>query len=168
MPSEALMNLITAAIVVSAVALLFQTLMLYGMFRSVRALRRQVTEFLPKAEEFVVSTQRSMSESRREIQEVTSKATAVLDSTQRQLERVDDLLGDATTRAKAQLERVELVVEDTVSRVHRTVVELNEGILRPIRELNGLAIGLRVALQTLLRGGRPTVAQATSDEEMFI
>jgi hypothetical protein len=168
MPAEALMNVITAAVVVSALALLLQTLMLFGMFRSVKALRQQVAEFLPKAQTFLANTEKSLADSRREIQEVTTKAGSVLDSTQKQLVRVDDLLGDATTRAKAQLERVELVLDDSVGRIHRTVVELNEGILRPLREINGLAIGLRVAFQTLLRGGRPNVAQATSDEEMFI
>ena len=92
----------------------------------------------------------------------------MLDTTQKQLVRVDDVLGEATSRAKVQMERVELVLDDTISRVHGTVMELNNGILRPLRELNGLALGIRAAFQHLVRGGRPNVAQATSDEEMFI
>jgi hypothetical protein len=162
------MNVITAAVVVSSIALLLQTLMVFGMFRSVKALRQQITEFIPKAQVFLTSSEKSLSDSRREIQEITTKASSILDITQKQLARVDDVMGDATTRAKAQIERVEMVLDDSVSRIHKTVVELNDGILRPLREINGFAIGLRVAFQTLLRGGRPNVAQATSDEEMFI
>jgi ElaB/YqjD/DUF883 family membrane-anchored ribosome-binding protein len=168
MPSEALIYVMTAAVVVSALALLFQAMMLFGMARSVKSLREQVTTFLPKAEAFLSGAEKRLSDSRREIQEVTSKATAVLDSTQKQLAKVDEILSDAGARAKAQIEHVEMVVEDSVDRVHKTVVELNDGILRPIREINGVAAGLRAAFQHLLRGGRPNVAQATADEEMFI
>jgi ABC-type transporter Mla subunit MlaD len=168
MPPDALINVLTAAVAVSAVALLLQTLILFGLFRAIRGLRAEVAAFVPKAEAFLSSTEKSLAESRQQIQEVTAKAGIVLDSTQKQLVRVDDVLGDATTRVKAQMERVELVLDDLVTRIHKTMVELNEGILRPLREINGVVIGLRVGIQHLLRGGRPNVAQATADEEMFI
>jgi hypothetical protein len=40
--------------------------------------------------------------------------------------------------------------------------------MKPVKELNGLAAGIRAAFAHLTRSGRPSVAQATSDEEMFI
>jgi hypothetical protein len=40
--------------------------------------------------------------------------------------------------------------------------------MRPLREVNGIAAGVRAALNALARGNRPTVDRATSDEEMFI
>jgi hypothetical protein len=75
---------------------------------------------------------------------------------------------DASSRAKVQLEKMEMVVDDTVSRVHQTVTVVNSGVIRPIRELQGVAAGVRTAVQYLLQGGRPSVAQATQDDEMFI
>jgi hypothetical protein len=168
MSQEALINVMTGAVVVSAVALLMQTLVVFGMFRALKALREQVTAFLPKADAFLSTTEKQLTESRREIQDVTAKASNVLDITQKQLQRVDEILGDATVRAKAQMERAELVLDDSVSRIHKTVVELNDGILKPVREITGLAAGLRAAFQHFLHRGRPSVAQATADEEMFI
>jgi hypothetical protein len=41
--------------------------------------------------------------------------------------------------------------------------------MRPLREIHGVAAGLRATLLHLASGGRSTsVAQATQDEEMFI
>ncbi|MBK5291627.1 MAG: hypothetical protein JJE04_08145 [Acidobacteriia bacterium] len=168
MSTDALIKVMTAAVVLSAVALVAQACLIFGIFKAMKAVRDQLNEFLPKAESFLAHTERTLEESRLQVQEVSLKANTVLDLTKKQLERVDEVLGEAANRAKVQLERVELVLDDTISRVHDTVVTLNNTILRPMRELNGLASGLKAALQFLLRGGRPTVAQATADEEMFI
>jgi|SRR5688572_14345345 len=176
MSNDALIQVMTGAVVVSAVALLLQMMILFGMFRAVKAMREQVNDLLPKVEAFlpkahslVASAEKTLDESQRKIAEITTKANNVLDITQKQLTRVDELVGDATTRARNQMDRVELVLDDSVNRVHRTVVELNNGILRPIREINGVAMGLRAAFHQLIRGGRPNnVDRVTADEEMFI
>jgi hypothetical protein len=61
-----------------------------------------------------------------------------------------------------------MVIDDTMSRAHETVAMVHGGILRPLREIHGIAAGVRTAINHLARGGRPSVAQATHDEEMFI
>jgi hypothetical protein len=66
------------------------------------------------------------------------------------------------------MERVEMVLDDTMSRAHETVATVHNGIMRPLRELNGIAIGIKTAFAFMARGNRPSVAQVTSDEEMFI
>ena len=75
---------------------------------------------------------------------------------------------DTLQRAKVQLERIELVMGDTVERVHHTVVALNNTLLKPAREVSGVASGVKAAVKHLMNANRPTPAQATSDEEMFI
>jgi hypothetical protein len=59
-------------------------------------------------------------------------------------------------------------LDDTLSRTHETVALLHDGIMKPLREVNGIAAGVRAALGAMARGNRPTVDRATSDEEMFI
>jgi hypothetical protein len=61
-----------------------------------------------------------------------------------------------------------MVMDDTVTRVQETVNLVHTGVMRPLRQVNGVAAGIRTAVAQLMRGGRPSVAQATSDEEMFI
>ena len=168
MSPDSLLNVMAAAVAVSAVALVAQAVMVFGMFRAIRALRDQVSSFLPRAERFVANTEKALAENQQQIKEVTSRAISVLDEASKQMVRVDAFVGDFTTKARAQMERLEIVLDDSVSRAHHTVVQLNNTVTKPMRELAGLTAGFRAALQYFISGGRPNVAQATSDEEMFI
>jgi hypothetical protein len=85
-----------------------------------------------------------------------------------QLKRTDDFLIEATARARAQLDRVELVLDDSISRVHETVLFLNQGVLGPVQQMSGVVAGVRSAIDFLFRGSKPDVSRATTDEEMFI
>ncbi|MBL8293053.1 MAG: hypothetical protein JNN08_14500 [Bryobacterales bacterium] len=168
MNSDQLLIVMTSAVVVSAIAIVLQALILFGMFRSVRSLKERVDEFIPRAEAILGKAEKSLDETVGEVKSLSARAMSLVDSAQKQVTRVDEVLGDVTVRAKTQLDRVELVLDDTVGRVHETVVRLNNGVLRPVKEINGVAAGLRAAIQQLARSRRPSVAQATSDEEMFI
>jgi len=102
------------------------------------------------------------------VSELMGKVQEVADMSKVQLVKLDGLVTDATERAKVQMDRAELVLDDTVGRVHETVSTVHHGIMRPVREVSGLAQGVRAAVNTLLRGNRPSVQEATQDEEMFI
>jgi ABC-type transporter Mla subunit MlaD len=119
-------------------------------------------------ESLVDSTKIAVEQSRKQIVDITTSANQILESTKSQLAMVEEVVSDASARAKVQLERVELVLDDTLSRAHETVATVHDGIMRPLRELNGIAAGVKSALAYLARGNRPSVDQATSDEEMFI
>ena len=166
--TETYVGWIAAAVILSALALLAQAIVFFAIFRQLKSLNDQVTAFIPRAEALLISAEKTLTESKAQILEVVSKANTVLDSTQAQLSRFDGLVGDATERARHHLERAELIVEDSLDRIHKTVVQVNEVVLWPMREMSGLAAGMRAAFGALFRGGRPSVAQATADEEMFI
>jgi ElaB/YqjD/DUF883 family membrane-anchored ribosome-binding protein len=102
------------------------------------------------------------------IDQVESSSSSILDTTKQQLVKVDELLSDATSRARSQMDRAEMVLDDTMTRVHQTVSTVQSGVLRPVREVQGLFAGVKGALTYLSKAGRPTVDHATSDEEMFI
>jgi len=106
--------------------------------------------------------------SKSEVQQLLAKAHEMVDLSKEQLVKLDGVVTDATERAKVQMDRAELVLDDTVGRVHESVATVHNGIMKPIREVSGVAVGFRTALNHLLRGTRPMVNQATQDEEMFI
>jgi hypothetical protein len=66
------------------------------------------------------------------------------------------------------MDRAEIVLDDTLNRTQETVATFHNGIMRPLRQITGVAAGIRGALDYFLKGGRPNVSQATQDEEMFI
>jgi endonuclease III len=175
MDNQAWFILLSVFAGISAIALCIQAGMLYGVYKSARATEEQVKRvipqvesMIPKVERLVVSSTDAVDMSRRQIEEITTKASDILDVTRVQLARIDGVLEDASIRAHAQLAHAEMVIDDTMSRAQETVSTVHKGIMKPLREIEGVAAGVRTAIFYLMRGGRPSPAQATADEEMFI
>jgi hypothetical protein len=168
MNSDSLIAVMTVAVGLSAIAMVAMAIMVFSILRSITAVRSQVEVFLPKAESLVNAANRTLAENQQQIKDITTRAAQVAETAQKNAVRLDAVIEDAVERAKVQLERLELVMNDTVERVHNTVVSVNSAVLRPMREVSGVASGVKAAVQQLMRSNRPTPAQATSDEEMFI
>jgi len=168
MDQTTLLYVMTAFVIISAIALCIQAGMLAGMYRTTRSLQQSILPLIPKVEALVDSAKTTVEQSKKQIAEITARTNEILDSTKHQLAMVEEVVTDATARAKVQLERVEMVVDDTVTRAHETIATLHDGVMRPLRQVNGVAAGLRTALMFLARGNRPSVDRVTTDEEMFI
>jgi hypothetical protein len=168
MSQETLITVMTIFVLVSAIALCIQAGLLFGIYRTTRSLQKQATSLMPQVKSILSKADTTLDESRKQIVEITTKANAMLDLGKSQLVKLDSVVTDASNRAKVQLERAELVVDDTVSRVHESVTAVHNGIVKPVREIQGLATGVKAAVQHFLRGNRPSVAQATHEDEMFI
>lgn len=154
-------------VAVSAVALVFQAAMLFGVYKATATLRDKVLTTLPKVEALLESSRTTVEEARVTLIEVRVKSTAILDAGQKQMKQLEALLNDASERTSRQMAYAEAVVEDTLNRVESTVNMVHSGVLKPIRGINGLAAGVSAAIQYLLnRKNNPR--RATLDEEMFI
>jgi len=180
--NDMLFAVMTFFVFLSAVALCIQAAMLIGVWKTTKALQQQVTSIMPRVQSVLTKAESTLDENRRNILDVTTKATELaakaneigaravemMDLGKAQLQKLDLVVTEATDRARVQLERAELVVDDTLGRVNQTVTAVHNGVLRPVREVQGIAAGVRAALDHLMRGGRPSVADATHDDEMFI
>lgn len=174
--------LISVFVGISAIALCIQAGMLVAIFKTARATEEQVKRLvpkveavipkvealLPKVESLVVRSTEVVEMSRLQIHDITTKASDILDLARVQMARIDGVIEDASERAHNQLAHAEMVIDDTMSRAQETVSTVHSGIMKPLREINGVAAGVRSAIFYLVRGGRPSPAQATADEEMFI
>lgn len=159
---------IMAFVALAAISMLAQAIATMRVMRTVRELQQQVTPLIPRAEAALETARETLVEARGNLREISARTVAVLDNAKAQLARVEDVVTDAAARAKNQLERTEMVVEDTVSRVHETVAAVHSTILKPIREVNGLAAGIRAGVSQLFRRRREGLERVTQDEEMFI
>jgi len=175
MNETTLLYVMTAFVIISAIALCIQAGMLAGIYKTIQRMQETINPLVPKVESLVEKTSATVEQSSRQITEITTRANVILesskdilDSTKRQLAIVEDVVGDVAVRARVQMDRAELVLDDTLSRAHETIAVFHDGVMRPLREVNGLAAGIRAALGALARGNRPTPDRATSDEEMFI
>ena len=196
MDNQTLLYIMTAFVVIAGLSLLLQLGMLFGIYRTAKATERKVAALAPKVESLIpkieslipkveslipkveslianvesliLSSQKIVDNGRQQIADIVGRTTEILDSTKRQLGKIEEVVNDASGRAKVQLEKAEMVIDDTMSRAHETVAMVHNGITRPLREINGIAAGVRAAMQHLARSSRPSVAQATHDDEMFI
>jgi len=162
-----LLIIITVFVFVAAVALCIQAGLLFAIYRATRAFEEKAVPLIPKIDALVESSRAAVDDSRVQIHEITVKTNEILDSTKKQLARIDEVMEDATARARVQMDRAELVIDDTMERAQETVALVHAGIMKPLREIQGVAAGIRASLNFLMRGRRDPV-QATADEEMFI
>jgi len=160
--------LIAVFVAVSAAALIFQAAMLYGTYRASRELRDKIIPLTVKVDALVETSRVTIDEARVKMTEISTSANQILDAAKEQMAIVEEVLQDASIRTRRQLERAEIVVDDALTRAQDTVELVHKGVLAPIRGINGVAAGVRAALQFLMRGTRPSPDQVTVDEEMFI
>jgi hypothetical protein len=168
MNSDAAFVLLAIAVAVSSLALLATALSAVGVYRTVRRLERDVEPLIPQVTQTLQIAEQTLTETVTQVRELSVKAHNVLDATQTQLNALDEARTEISTRFRIQAERAELVLDDTLSRLQEVVGVIHSGVMRPVREVTGILAGIRTAFHTFLQNRRPSVAQATQDEEMFI
>lgn len=168
MNADTTLILLTVFVAITAISFAAQALAMMRLAQTTKEMKERVDAFLPKAEKLIQTAETTLTESKAQITEITVRANEILQITQTQMARVDDLVADASMRAKVQMDRAETVLENTLTRVNDTVNTVHGTILRPIREITGVAAGVKAAVGHLLKGAPANVAQVTTDEEMFI
>ena len=168
MDQQTLLYIMTAFVALAAIAMVAQAMAIVALYKGIKATEQRIVTVLPKVEKLLETSQSTLEQGRTQLQEITKRTTEILDSARTQVNRIDEVLGDATVRARVQLERAEMIIDDTLSRAQQTVGLVHSGVMRPLREIQGVTAGIRTALAFLAKGNRPSVAQVTQDEEMFI
>jgi uncharacterized protein YoxC len=153
---------------VAAVALVIQMLYLFGMYRSAKALRERATAFMDRWEPLAENAQKTLEQVRGQSDQILQKVDGLADQSKSQLDKVDSLLTDVSQTTRLQLERIDRAIAETVDRVHLTTEAVQKTILVPVRQVRGVAAALGAIMGSLNARRRPTVDQATLDEEMFI
>ena len=173
--NDQLLVVLTVFVFVAALAMVIQAGLLFGIYKAARTMQQQTSSVIPQVRSVLTKAESAIDENRKNIVEITAKANEIaskandlVDMSKAQMAKLDVVITDASQRAKVQLDRAELVLDDTMTRVHHTVTAVNNGIVRPVKELQAITAGISAAVQHFLRGGRPSVAQATHDDEMFI
>lgn len=166
--SDTLLYTMMVAVGVGMLAIVVQAVVLLVMAFTMLRIKKQVSALVEKVEPVLDDSGKLLVEVRESFGSISAKTGDILDVSRKQLARVDEVLGEATARTRIQMDRIEMVIDDTVNRFQETTSLVQQGIVKPIRQLNAVTMGIRTALAILTRGRRPNVTQATHDEEMFI
>jgi ABC-type transporter Mla subunit MlaD len=129
----------------------------------------RASAFIQSVNQVAVSTNQIMQDARPRIAHLSDETVAIVRSGREQVERIGDLLHDAGDRTRVRLEQIDHAVDLTVNQIENASIAMKSAVLRPVREVNGIAAGISAAVSTLVRGThKSSVASATQDEEMFI
>jgi ABC-type transporter Mla subunit MlaD len=128
----------------------------------------QVGAAVENAGAILATTERIMEENRPRIAAASGDVAAITHAGREQVERISVLLHDAGDRTHARLEQIDQSVDSAVEQVGQVGDAMKRAVLRPVREVNGIAAGISAAVSTLVKGRKSSVDSATQDEEMFI
>lgn len=156
------------AVLISSVALLLSAFASVGTYLAVRKLESQVSPLVPQVTEFLVNSRGALDEALKQFRETGEKTHVILDNLHKEITGFSEARTEITDRVQAQIQRIELVLDDSLTDIQEIVSVVHSGVIKPIREVNGVVAGVRAALRALVGGRRPSVAQATQDEETFI
>jgi hypothetical protein len=127
-----------------------------------------VDQVARNAEPVMTSARELLTESREKIASLTANLNDISAVAKAQVTRLDGFLQDATERAQFQVVRLDQLLSDTMDRVDETTQVVQQGVLKPVREVTAVAAGVRAALEFFANRNRKTVERAHQDEEMFI
>ncbi len=125
--------------------------------------------FIERATQVADSANQVIADTSPKISKISDEAVSIARTSREQIERAGALLTDAGDRTRNRLEQIDQAVESTVEQVEQASGAVKRAVLRPVREVNGLAAGISAAVSTFVhRQGKSSVDTATIDEEMFI
>jgi hypothetical protein len=160
---------------VLAVAVLIQSLLFFGMYKSIRRmtvwmdgmgkdLLRNIEAVSAKVNEGV-ATIKGVAEG---LEPVREKLADTTDIVYRRVRELDVFLGEATDTARLEILRIQDTIHTASNRAQETIELLHGTILAPLNEINALTRALRVAMDVLFRRRRGSSGATVQDEEMFI
>jgi hypothetical protein len=168
-------TLLTIFTGVLAVAVLIQSFLFFGIYRSIRQmtswmdglgkdLLRNVEVISGRVDEGL-ATIKGMAEGLKPIRE---KLTATTDIVHRRVTELDAFLAEATSTARLEILRVQDTIKSASQKAEQTMELLHNGILAPLNEINALSRAIRVGLDVLFRRRKKPSSTSPQDEEMFI
>lgn len=154
---------------VAAICLVAMAGMVFGMYKSSKAMRDRTSQFMDKCEPLADSARQTLEDTRGQTKEILVDVKELTASGRKQMATVESLLEDLSQTARVQAERVDGGLETTLQRVNETTAVVQKTILEPIRQVRGVVSAVTAVLDHLSGSSRrPTVDQATTDEDMFI
>lgn len=158
-----------------AVAVLIQSLLFFGMYKSIRRmtvwmdslgkdLLRNIEVVSAKVGEGV-TTIKGMAEGLEPIREKLADTTDIVHN---RVIELDGFLSEATRTARLEILRIQDTIHMASDRAQETIELLHNTILTPLNEVTAITRALRVGMDVLFRRRKNPSGASAQDEEMFI
>jgi hypothetical protein len=159
---------------VLALAVVIQTILFWGMYKTIRQLSsylddigkdllRNVDLISAKADACLTAI-KDVAEGLKPIREKLADTTNII---HRRVTELDIFLEEVTSAARLQIFRIQDTIELASQKAEHTLDLLHRSIFAPLTEVSAITRGIRVALDVLFRR-RKNPSRSAPDEEMFI
>jgi phage-related protein len=163
---------LTIFVAVTAAAVVLQAGLLLGMFLAVRKIGASVealtedvkTKVLPTVE----TAQSMLLELRPKIETAVTNISETTTMVRAQLQRIDATVSDVIDRSRLQVIRADDMVTRTLDKVEETTERVHQGVVAPVRRLNGMFRGITAALEHLTHSRNRHNDVTVPQDEMFI
>jgi methyl-accepting chemotaxis protein len=166
-------TLLIAFIAVTAVAVVLQTLILAGMFVSVRKMIERTESVQQRVNEQLLplleKVRGLVDESAPKIRTVMTNVAETSDLVKSQAVKIDGAVTEIVGLARNQAERANGLASRTMERVDHTATAVQNAVTAPVRHLSGLAEGVLAGIGQLIGGRRERGrTKAVPNDDMFI
>jgi len=176
MPDDVFRWVVAVAVVLSSIAFVWQAFVLAAIYRAGMEARESGKESLSKIgplidrlEAILNASSQMLEETRPRIAEISTETLAIAKTARQQAERIGELVDDANQRTRARIAQIDRTVGQAVAQVEQAGNTVRAAVLTPVKEINGILVGIRAGLAVYRRGGtRHSPEKATQDEAMFI
>jgi hypothetical protein len=160
---------VEAFVILGAIALILQMAILAGMLVSMREMMRKVQEMQGKIDPIISRSSRLLEESSEKITSIGNDAVEITRLARLQAQKMDRVLTEVADRLSDQVVRVDHIVSGALEVVEETGTKVKRTLWAPLHQasavLRGLIVGLEV-LRNQQRGANPETLN--QDEELFI
>jgi len=167
-------SLLRIFIAVTSIAVVFQTVILFGLYLAVRKsaakMEALATEVKSKALPTMETVQSMLVEIRPKLDVMTVNLSESSTLVRNQLARLDATLTDALDRARLQVIRADELLNRTMDKVEDTSDAVHKTVISPLRQVNGLMSAISTGVEVFLGQKRrhPKNGAGVPRDEMFI
>ena len=169
---EILLTIFTGVL---ALAVLMQTLIFLGIYKSIRRvadwmdgmgkdLRRHMEVVTAKVDEGLTSIQ-GIADG---VKPIIDKVAGTTELIHNRIADVDDFLEETTRTARVEVQRMQARIESASSRLEEMMELIQESVMAPINQFSAITRGIRAGFDLLFRRRKSTPDPSPQDDEMFI
>ena len=158
-----------------AFAVLLQTLLFLGIYRSIRQISNRLdswgrdllrnTETISTKVEEGLTTIRHVAEN---LKPITQNLVGTTQIVHKRVVELDRFLAEVTDTARLEIARIQDTIQLASRRAEETIDILRDSVLAPINEISAIVRAIRVSFDMLFRRRRNPSRGSGQDEEMFI
>ena len=176
MPEDVFRWVVAIGVLLACAGCIWQAVILSAIYRAGRKAGEVAKEaegrlapLMTHLEGILTNTDQILADNRTRIASITAETLLIVKAVHEHADRIGELIDDTNTRAKARIAQIDKTVGHTVDQVEQATEAVKGAVMKPVKEVTGIAAGVKAAFNMYAQGGRHNSPEnVTQDEEMFI